>query len=214
MEPNQITLKTLTICVFAVLGLEIVFKLVMAGHNITSLWPMGILRGVEALLMVCISFRFEDRPGGIGLSSSTLLPGIVKGFIWSACFGIATGILFIVLLTAGINPLTLIGTAVPASPEQIAIFFLVGGLIGPVAEEVFFRGIVYGFFRQWGVYVAVAISTFFFVFLHNPRGNIPITQIVGGIVFAVAYEKEKNLMVPIIIHTSGNLAIFSLIFVT
>jgi membrane protease YdiL (CAAX protease family) len=33
---------------------------------------------------------------------------------------------------------------------------------------------------------------------------------VGGIVFAIAYEKEKNLMVPITIHCLGNLAIFSL----
>jgi hypothetical protein len=40
--------------------------------------------------------------------------------------------------------------------------------------------------------------------------NIPIPQIVGGLLFALSYEVEKNLMVPIIIHMSGNLAIFSL----
>jgi membrane protease YdiL (CAAX protease family) len=33
---------------------------------------------------------------------------------------------------------------------------------------------------------------------------------VGGVVFALAYEKEKNLLVPIVIHISGNLAIFAL----
>jgi hypothetical protein len=41
-------------------------------------------------------------------------------------------------------------------------------------------------------------------------GFIPITQLVGGIVFALAYEKEKNLMAPITIHCLGNLAIFSI----
>ena len=42
--------------------------------------------------------------------------------------------------------------------------------------------------------------------------HLPLTQIVGGIVFAIAYEKEKNLMVPVTIHCLGNLAIFSLTF--
>jgi membrane protease YdiL (CAAX protease family) len=33
---------------------------------------------------------------------------------------------------------------------------------------------------------------------------------VGGIVFAVAYEVEGSLMVPITIHVLGNMAIFAL----
>ena len=33
---------------------------------------------------------------------------------------------------------------------------------------------------------------------------------IGGILFAVAYEMEKNLLVPITIHVLGNLAIFTL----
>jgi hypothetical protein len=37
-----------------------------------------------------------------------------------------------------------------------------------------------------------------------------VTQVVGGILFAAAYEIEKNLVVPITIHCLGNLAIFAL----
>jgi hypothetical protein len=33
---------------------------------------------------------------------------------------------------------------------------------------------------------------------------------VGGIIFAVAYEMEASLMVPITIHILGNMAIFTL----
>jgi len=40
--------------------------------------------------------------------------------------------------------------------------------------------------------------------------GIPLPQVVGGIVFAVAYEIEGSLMVPITIHVLGNLAIFTL----
>jgi membrane protease YdiL (CAAX protease family) len=49
---------------------------------------------------------------------------------------------------------------------------------------------------------------------HYPTSGtaIPITQLIGGILFAVAYEIEKNLLVPITIHFMGNLAIFTLSF--
>jgi hypothetical protein len=41
-----------------------------------------------------------------------------------------------------------------------------------------------------------------------------MTQIVGGVLFAIAYEIEGNLMTPITIHSLGNLAIFTISLVT
>ena len=57
---------------------------------------------------------------------------------------------------------------------------------------------------------ALVLSTLIFVFSHASRHTIPVTQVIGGILFAVAYEREKNLLVPIMIHVLGNLAIFTL----
>jgi membrane protease YdiL (CAAX protease family) len=85
----------------------------------------------------------------------------------------------------------------------------VGGLIAPVAEELCFRGIVYSFFRRWGILIALVASTALFVALHTFQG-LPVVQIVGGIVFAIAYETTGNLMVPITIHCLGNITIFTL----
>jgi len=56
----------------------------------------------------------------------------------------------------------------------------------------------------------LVLSTLFFVLSHPARHTIPVTQLIGGILFAVAYEMEKNLLVPITIHVLGNLAIFTL----
>ena len=95
-------------------------------------------------------------------------------------------------------------------PEHLNIE--AGYVIAPVAEEIFFRGILYGFFRQWGIMVALVISTALFVISHAIGSGLPITQVIGGLLFAVAYEIEKNLLVPIIIHSLGNLAIFCLSF--
>ena len=212
MEANQITLKTLAISIAAVVALEIVFRLALNVQTGSPLPALGLIRCLEALSLIFIVGRFEKKPNAIGLSRSKMFPGLVRGLIWSVCFGIAAGILFLVLFAAGINPLKLVNTPLPSAPGQIFIFFLVGGVIGPVWEEIFFRGIIFGFFRRWGVYAAILISTALFVLPHYDGRHLPLTQIVGGIVFAIAYEKEKSLMVPVTIHCLGNIAIFSLTF--
>jgi hypothetical protein len=138
-----------------------------------------------------------------------MFSGFKKGLIWSACFGIAAIVLFVLLYLTGINALRMLYSPLPHPKLLVLLYLLVGGVIGPVAEEIFFRGILYGFFRQWGVYTAVALSTLLFVLPHLTGGNLPFTQIVGGVVFAIAYEREQSLLVPITIHCLGNLAIFS-----
>ena len=210
MEANKITLKTLAISIAAVFAMETVFRLAISGQAGSPLPALGIIRTMETLCLLFIAHRFEKNPNAIGLSHSRMLPGLARGLIWSVCFGIAAGALFLVLLAAGINPLKFVSTPLPSAPGQIFLYFLVGGVIAPVSEEIFFRGIIFGFFRRWGVYAAILISTVLFVLPHGR--HLPLTQIVGGIVFAIAYEKEKNLMAPVTIHCLGNLAIFSLTF--
>jgi len=214
MEANKITLKTLAISIAAVFAIETVFRLAISGQAGSHLPALGIIRCMEALLLVFIAHRFEEKPNAIGLSRSKMLPGLVRGLIWSVCFGTAAGVLFLGLFAAGINPLKLVSTPLPSAPGQVFIFFLVGGVIGPIWEEIFFRGIIFGFFRRWGVYAAILISTALFVLPHYDGHHLPLTQIVGGILFAIAYEKEKSLMVPVTIHCLGNIAIFSLTFIS
>jgi hypothetical protein len=214
MEANKFTLKTLAISIAVVLAIETVFRLTLAGQTVSPLLALGITRCIEAVLLVFIANRFEKDPNAIGLSKSKLYPGLKRGLAWSAGFGIAAGILFAVLLAAGINPLKLVHTPLPSAPRQIILFYLVGGVIGPVWEEIFFRGFIFGFFRRWGLYRAILISTALFVLPHYDGSHLPLTQIVGGIVFAIAYEKEKSLIVPVTIHCLGNIAIFSLRFLS
>jgi membrane protease YdiL (CAAX protease family) len=214
MEANKFTLKTLAISIAVVLAMETVFRLTLAGQTVSPLLALGITRCIEAVLLVFIANRFEKDPNAIGLSKSKLYPGLKRGLVWSAGFGIAAGILFAVLLAAGINPLKLVHTPLPSAPRQIILFYLVGGVIGPVWEEIFFRGFIFGFFRRWGLYTAILISTALFVLPHYDGSHLPLTQIVGGIVFAIAYEKEKSLVVPITIHCLGNIAMFSLTFLS
>ena len=82
-------------------------------------------------------------------------------------------------------------------------------MVSPITEEIVFRGVLYGYLRRWGILAAIIGSTVLFVLAHSIQGVFPLTQVVGGIVFAVAYEREHNLLVPMVIHILGNLAIFT-----
>ena len=210
MEAKTISLKTGAISIAAILFIEIGFRSAMGGRVASSLTALGLIRCLESILLLVIAFAFEKGLESIGLSRSKILTGLMKGLIWSACFGVAAGVLFLVLTAAGINALDLLHGPGTSSWQQIFIFLLVGGVIGPIAEEIFFRGIIFGLFRQWGAIAAIILSTLIFVVIHPVGTNLPVTQLVGGIVFASAYERERNLMVPITIHCLGNLAIFSL----
>ena len=210
MEAKNITLKTLLVSIAAVLITEALFRPAVTAMFISPLPGLGITRVAQTILLIFITIKFEKSAGALALIPEKLLAGIKKGLIWSACFGIAAIVLIVLLYLAGINALRMLYTPLPYSKVLIFIYLLIGGVIGPVAEEIFFRGILYGYLRRWGVYAAVTISTLLFVLPHLGGGNFPVTQLVGGIVFAIAYEKEKNLMVPITIHCLGNLAIFSI----
>ena len=210
MEAKQIEIKALFISLAAVVSIEAATRMVIsAGLR----YPMIILGGARlleiGLIILCVSIWGKSFPS-IGLARSRIVPGLRKGLIWSAGFAVVTFLAFVILFITGIDVLKLIEVRLPAHHGEIILFFLVGGMVGPLAEEVFFRGMLYGFLRRWGVVVALVVSTLIFVLAHPIFPGIPLPQVVGGIVFAVAYEIEGSLMVPITIHVLGNLAIFAL----
>jgi len=210
IEADKILIKTLAICLAAVIAVEAVLRVGLRPETRHSMIFLGAVRLLEAGMIVMIVLIRERGLSVIGLSLTKTLPGLKRGLIWSAGFGLITFLGFALIFAIGLNPLTLIHTQLPAKPGDILLFFIVGGFIGPVAEEVFFRGVLYGFCRRWGAPAAIILSTIAFVLAHPIFPAIPITQVVGGILFAVAYEVEKNLIVPITIHVSGNMAIFTL----
>ena len=171
---------------------------------------LGIARLFEIILISLIVLVWEKGLPSIGLARSKMFSGFKKGLIWSAGFGVLALFAFLVLFLLGIDPAALIRTFLPTKQNDILLFFLIGGIVAPVAEEVFFRGLLYGFFRRWGVIAALFLSTLLFVLPHIGSHGLPVTQMVGGLLFAIAYEVEGSLMVPITIHVLGNMAIFTL----
>ncbi len=214
MEAKKISLITFTMSTAAILFVEIVYRWALVDKISSPLATLGFIRCLEAALLIVIAIKSEKNIGAIGLARPQLVTGLIKGLIWSAGFGFVAAVGYFGLLFWSINALSFLRSPRPSAWQPIGVFLLVGGILGPVTEEIYFRGIIYGFFRRWGFAAAIILSTAIFVFSHPIGGSLPVTQLVGGIVFAVAYEKGQSLMVPITIHCLGNLAIFSLAYMS
>jgi membrane protease YdiL (CAAX protease family) len=210
METDRITVTNLIVSTGVVLCVEVGAGALATGMPSNPMLLLGMIRVLETALLLSAAVISGNGLSSLGLARSGVISGFARGLLWSFGFGLSALGVFLILYAFGVNGMALIHTRLPESPGAIGLLFLVGGLVGPAAEELFFRGILYGFFRRWGVFVALTVSTLVFVLAHPGFPHIPFTQVVGGIVFAAAYEIEGSLAAPLTIHILGNTAIFAL----
>lgn len=166
------------------------------------------LRFIEAATICLVAYRFSAI-ALIGLSNKDLMKGARSGCIYSLAIGVIVFIVMFVFWLSGIKFLDYFRIDSVKKPLDVFWFFAAGGLSGPIAEEIFFRGVLFGYFKRMGFLAATLISTLMFVLMH-PGAGLPVTQSLGGLVFCWSYYRSGSLLTPIIIHVSGNLAIFAL----
>jgi membrane protease YdiL (CAAX protease family) len=213
METKSIEIKVFLLTLGAIILVEGAARLLISRGLYDSMIVLGVTRVLETGIIVsCVLLWGKGLPS-IGLARARIAHGIRRGLIWSAGFALVVALASAVLYLAGIDLLILLKVPLPGRLSQILIFLLIGGIVGPIAEELFFRGILYGFLRRWGIVVAIVVSTGLFVLAHPISQGFPLPQAAGGIVFALAYEIEGSLMTPMVIHVLGNLALYGLSFV-
>lgn len=95
----------------------------------------------------------------------------------------------------------------------IVLAFIFNGLLGPIIEEIYFRGFLLPRMNKLGK-LAPFINVFLFSLYHffSPWENI--TRILGTLPYVYAVWYKKNLYVGIIVHCLGNLIgiIFTAVF--
>ncbi len=212
MEHEKVVLdgKTLILSLGVVFFFESGMRMLVWGGVQNSLMLLGGVRLLEATFFLLLCRSTDTGFSAIGLEKGTMIHGIRRGLLWSAFFGAAAVSVLVVFQAMGVDLSHRMRIPLPADGKTLFLFFLVGGVIGPVAEELFFRGIVYGFIRRWGRLPAIFFSTLLFVLAHPVLPAIPVIPITGGLLFAIAYEMEGTLMVPIVLHILGNLALYTI----
>lgn len=89
---------------------------------------------------------------------------------------------------------------------------LFAAIFGPVIEELFFRGFMYGVFKKYiGIFWSMILTAAIFAMVHaHIVGFFPIMAL--GILLAYLYEKTGTLVSSITVHIIHNLSMVFLVF--
>jgi membrane protease YdiL (CAAX protease family) len=87
--------------------------------------------------------------------------------------------------------------------DAIAAFIVVG-LIAPVSEEVFMRGVIANGFETIGKVKGALLSGFLFMLLHMNPAQV-VHQFILGALIAMVYYYTHNLKIAILMHIVNNI---------
>jgi len=158
-----------------------------------------------------VLLKYREKVSSLGLS--------FKGFYKNLSSGITAYIfvlpILVVFFIASTLILDAIGYKSPPHPVfdiffeekrggAILFFTVFVSILGPVTEEVFFRGFLYSAVRKrFGILWGVLLSGALFSALHaNIAGFLPI--MILGALMAFLYEKTGSLVTPIAVHILHN----------
>ncbi len=97
------------------------------------------------------------------------------------------------------------GSSVLQGSSLIFLFFLLRFTVGPLCEEVVFRGLFFVAFRKYAnLFWAILSSACLFSILHLDFFPTMISSFMAAVLLCFLYEKTRSLMLCITIHAVGN----------
>lgn len=191
--------------IIAIIVIELISRMLFPYISIDVLTYTLFVRIIEIFLILAIA-----------LDESGALP---SSFIKELLFGFAVAFLFgsLVFAAEGISKIFMgkgiISNMIGSLHTDNAKFFLITAcIIGPFAEELFFRGLFYNWLRQaFPITISVLISALLFASLH---GKILAVPLIGGILLALLFEWRKNIWPCFIVHALANIAIWQFAYIS
>jgi uncharacterized protein len=132
-----------------------------------------------------------------------------RKFDWNT-LGLGCGLLLAAYVAILLHNLALMALGVDTQGEAIlkalaeldspVWLFIVGIVVAPVVEEIFFRGFLFqGFRQQYGWVKSMLLSSVIFAFAHLDLASLIPTFILGG-VLAYVYHKSNSVWPGILLH--------------
>ncbi len=218
--------KVSIIVVFTAYCIGMLEALILRRLNIEMSMNLGMIFGTffvdTAAAIVIIYFvmvKYREKIQALGLRSSSFFRNVLAG-INSYIFMLP--ILLAVLLFS-IWILDLFGYSPPPQPvfeafmeeerSRVLLFLTIFvSVLGPLVEEIFFRGFMYSAIKKrMGVLAAAFLSAAVFSLLHaNIVGFLPIMAL--GVLLAYLYETTGSLVASMTVHILHNSAIICFVF--
>ncbi len=198
---------------------------VIAAFGGWSAWCLGMallpsvfaepyLRAVARILVLAVpAYLWIERTAEVGNRSRYLgAAGSRRGLLWGL------GAAFVFLVPSVAYELLRGGSFAVPSHGAVWLNFIIGS---PIAEELFFRSVLYGYYRdRRGPWFAAALSASLFALFHLPAwwvGGDPLlpvakllTMLAYGLAFAGLYQFSRSIYAPIVAHILNNLVSLSL----
>lgn len=86
---------------------------------------------------------------------------------------------------------------------QLALILFTGAVLGPIGEELVFRGVVATALHRWGAWVSVVGSSFLFALVHGPS-VIFFDALLVGLLMGAVFVRSRSIWTPILIHIVYN----------
>ncbi len=162
-------------------------------------------RGVLAVLALAAQFRLVN--GDLASVGLRLTP--LQGWWYWGRVSLVIGLVVLACIVVGTGAWVLAGRELPVyatPPSDIGPAFLGMCLFALVQEEVTYRlALCVPLAVLLGPWRAIAVSGLAFGGLHFAYGNPSPENLVGGFFLAWAYVKSESIVVPVLMHSLGNL---------
>jgi len=188
--------------------------------NLRMILNSTVLDTLAVVFILYYTIRqYGEGLTSLGLSLKNFLKNVFYGIVgYLAALPVLIGILLITIFIINLTKYT------PEKQLVVELFlkeknapFLVytslfAALMGPLIEELFFRGFMYNALRsRAGVFWATVSTAALFAALHtNIVGFLPIMAL--GILLAHLYEKTGTLVAPVAVHMMHNAGMVFFVF--
>jgi membrane protease YdiL (CAAX protease family) len=101
----------------------------------------------------------------------------------------------------------LLPSPVSSTGGGLLLFFTIQAGIGPLAEELVFRGCMQQAIRKFlNAPLGIGAASLFFAAIHYPGGGWEQAgqALLGGLIFGTAFECRGRLLAPVLLHMGAN----------
>jgi membrane protease YdiL (CAAX protease family) len=232
LSPPPVKWNIWDVCKVAILFLFFGYMMILSEAFLSKILPIfktdnfrmvvnsSILDTLAVVFIIYFTvIRYKEPLAALGISTKNFFKNVFYGIV-----GYIALIPILILILAVIALIINFTKYVPERQPVVELFFkekgvafltyssLFAAIIGPLIEELFFRGFLYGSLKKYiGVFWAMTATAGLFAALHaHVVGFFPI--MVLGMLLAYIYEKTGSLVSSITVHMVHNLSMVFLIF--
>ncbi len=172
---------------------------------------------IEALILECVALVGSVYPLGLlrrhlpwsaaGVQNAKLEWYVIAAGISMVAIPLVTFVMIVVQLLMHLpNNNTQLGLLLPEGFTWLGggAILLLAGLAVPFAEELFFRGLLFSWLRQYlGFWIGALASSLVFALLHGEL-ILGISAFLLGLAMAWVYDRSRSIWPAVIIHALNN----------